>query len=152
MMYWTWKCFESKNYAGGGSIPLFLVLQIGITKEYIPGNTASCASFRGDTVPSPRSLFIFTLRMLRVATVVLRLSPSGVGVSNHHFQAGSLVLFFNKGHLFWIILSLVYYIELVSHGFVEWVSEWPALYKICNQSLFYFSTLEWLQILVHLEN
>lgn len=57
--------------------------------------------------------------MLRVAAVFLRLSPSGIGISNHHFQAGSLVLCFNKGHLFWIILVLVYYIELVSHGFVE---------------------------------
>lgn len=56
--------------------------------------------------------------MLRVAAVFLRLSPSGIGISNH-FQAGNLVLCVNKGHLFWIILVLVYYIELVSHGFVE---------------------------------
>lgn len=67
----------------GGSFHLFLVLQIGITKEYIPWNTASYGSFRG-VVPSLRSPFTFTLRMLRAAAVLLTLCPSGVNIINRH--------------------------------------------------------------------
>lgn len=52
-----------------GSLPPFLVSQIGTMKEHSPWNTASHVSFRGGMGPSLRSLFISPLGMLRETVV-----------------------------------------------------------------------------------
>lgn len=66
-----------------GSFPTFLVLQIGIAKEFIPWDPVSYGSFREGPAPSSGLLFILELGMLRV--LFLRLSPSGIDITNHHF-------------------------------------------------------------------